>query len=165
MLLVFAVCLIPVHIWLIVTFLGQARGIAMRLTTWDFVGAVAYVLSFALLESVLLFLAIMVLAFILPGRMFRSKFVALSTVLVLVASAWFIYLHFNDEMIDNRQITLLALWVFSFALALVGLSLLVHRSQRIENSLFALAGRLAVLAILYIFIDLLSVIVVVLRNV
>lgn len=165
MLLGFAVCVVPVHIWLVINFLGQARGIVMRLSVWDFIGVVAYMLSFALLESLLLFLAIVILAFILPGRLYRHKFAVLSSVLVLLASAWFIFLHVDNEIIENKQWMLLALWAFSLALAVGGLFFVIHRSRKVEGSIYALAGRLAILALIYVFVDLMGVIIIIIRNV
>lgn len=164
MLLAFAVCTIPVHVWLVINFLDQAKGIMIRVSTWDFVGVVSYNLAFALLESFLLFVAVLVLAFILPARVFRSKFVALSSVIIILATGWFIYLQYNDELIADRQVKLLAIWIISLFLAIGVLFILVHRSMKLETSIQALAQRLAVLAALYVLIDLVAVVIVVLRN-
>lgn len=136
----------------------------IRLSTWDFVGVIAYSLAFALLESILVFFILLVLAFILPARLFRSKFVALSGVVVLLATGWFIYLQYNRDLITNREVKVLVLWLVSFLLAVGIFSLLVHRSKRLETSIQGLAQRLAILAALYIFVDLIAVAIVVLRN-
>ena len=164
MLLAFAVCVIPVHVWLVINFLDQARGIMIRVSTWDFVGVVSYILAFALLESFLLFLVMLLLAFVLPARIFRSKFVALSTVVVILATGWFIYLQYNRQLISDRQVKLLAVWAISLLLTMGVLFLLVHRSRRLETTIHALAQRLAILAVLYVFVDLVAVAIVVVRN-
>jgi hypothetical protein len=164
MFLVFAVCVIPVHVWLVINFLDQARGIAIRVSTWDFLGVIAYILTFALVESLVVFLAILLIAFILPSRIFRSKFVALSSIVILVATGWFVYLQYHDEYIQGRQFVPLAVWGFSFIVVLASSIFLIHRSRKLEKTFFSLAQRLAILSILYIFVDMLGVTIIILRN-
>jgi len=136
----------------------------LRLSIWDLIGVMAYSQMFTLLETVLVFLALVLLAFVLPKAWFRRKFVALSGAFVLLTSVWLAFLHYNDHIIENRQLVRALIWGVSLALLIVASVVLIHRSERFEKTLNLFIERLAVLSFIYLLVDGISVILVIIRN-
>ena len=136
----------------------------LRLTIWDLVGVVAYSLVFALVESILVFLVVLLLGIITPTRLIQGKFVALSTVLVFLTSLWFIVLHYNNQIIEMRQVIPLALWVISYMLVLLLAFYLIQRKQKVEELLNNFVKRVAVLSFAYFLMDVVSIVLVGIRN-
>jgi hypothetical protein len=155
----------PVHVWLIINVLRELPAWLLRLPLWDVLGVVAYSLMGALIESLLVFTAVVFISFILPARLFRDKFVALSTMAVLLTSVWFVFLHYSNRIIEARQIAPLLLWAISYALLFAGFYLLIHRNQKVESQINAFVRRVAVLSLIYLFFDVVSVIFVIARNI
>lgn len=137
----------------------------LRLSVWDLVGVIAYSLVFALLETLVVFLGILLFSAILPARLFRDKFVAMSTAVVFLASVWFVFLHYNDGMIEDRQWVALLVWAGAYVLCLAVVYFLIQRNHQVEKSVNAFVERLSVLSFLYVLVDVLAVIVVVIRNI
>jgi hypothetical protein len=69
--------LFVINVWTIVNILRAIPSWIMSRTVWEVIGIISYPLTFALLESVLLLLGLVILAGILPGKFLREKFVAL----------------------------------------------------------------------------------------
>ncbi len=120
---------------------------------------------FALIETALVFLGVVLLGAALPAAWFRRKFVTLSTIVVFIASVWFIFLHYNTQIIDQRQLVPALIWSGSLVLFITLVSVAALRSMRVELAIDAFVKRLAVLSFIYLFIDALSVILVIIRNI
>lgn len=161
---IFAVCIFPVHVWLIINVLREVPAWILRLTTWDLVGVVAYSLVFALVESILVFLVILLLGVMTPARLIQGKFVALSTALVFLTSLWFIVLHYNNQIIEMRQVIPFALWGISYMLILLLAFFLIQRKEKVEELLNDFVKRLAVLSFVYFLMDVVSIVLVGIRN-
>jgi hypothetical protein len=164
-LLLFGVCVFPVHTWAILNLLSELPGWLVRLSLWDIVGIIAYTLVFALLECLVIWLAVVLLSIVLPKRWFRERFVALGTMIVLLTSGWAILAHFNDEALAQWSAWDSFLW---FGLYLVSLGVfytLVFRFDRLERWIVSFADRLLILAYLYLLLDFLAFVIVALRNI
>jgi len=163
--LLFASCVFPVHVWSIFNVLREVPAWILRLSSWEFIGIIAYTLAFALLESVIILLTLIFLGTILPARFLRDRFVAQSSMLVLLTSGWAIVAHYNDEVIRLWGIKEFLFWSLPYLTSLALAYVLIHRYERLGKYIRSLAERLTVLSFTFASIDFLGVIVVILRNV
>ncbi len=141
----------------------------LRLNVPDLVGAIAYVLAFALVESVLFFLVLSVMlllfTFILPKKLFGSHWAAIGSMLAILVSALAMVIQLNYDKVvrlsEKRTLFGLAL----IALGFVIYYLLILRFPRIENAIQAVFRRVSVLSMIYALIGCLSILIVVVRNI
>ena len=87
-LLVLTACAFPIHLWSILSVLRLIPSWAQHNSTWDIIGIVAYTQVFALFETLLLLVCLLLIGAILPARWFRARFVASSGLIVWVAASW-----------------------------------------------------------------------------
>lgn len=161
---VFAACVIPVFLWAFLNYLDAFPGFALRLTLWDLVGTASYVLAFALIESLLLLLPWIVIAAILPARIFKDHFVAFASIIVLISSVWMMYANYyllNFGRMPREQ--LLSGFILYLITVAVPISLVV-RFRRVEKLVQEIIQRLAVLAYVYAGLGFIALIIVIIRN-
>jgi hypothetical protein len=146
------------------SYLDAFPGFALRFNTWDLIGTAAYTLAFALLESLILLLPLILAAVLLPPRIFRDRFLSLGATVIIVSSIWI--------MVANAQrIEILALGLRSlllpFTLYLLSLAIpvaLIVRIRSIEIWIQAVVSRFSVLAYFYVALACLGLVIVVLRS-
>lgn len=160
----FTICAFPVHVWAIVIVMQEVPAWILRLSLWDMVGVISYSLALALRESIIIFLGLCLLAFILPPWLLSKKFTASSAILLFVSAIWFIFLHYNDHIIEQRQYIFFAIWAGSWVLVAGGLIALIHKRPKLEKSIRNFAEQLAILSFLYLFFDVVALIIVVIRQ-
>lgn len=154
----------PIHVWAIVNILVIIPAWLLRLSLWELAGAIGYPLVFALLESGILWIGFVIVAWVLPGKWLANKFVALSSLLVWLLAVWAALVQFIFG-----HILLWGTMQVIFGLLLIGFSLgfaywLVQRFARLEDGIKRVTQRLVVLTFVYLLFDLLGVVVVILRN-
>ena len=162
---VFAISLFVVHVWQIINMLQLVPAWIIRLEAWELVGVIAYTQVFALLESLIIFVLLVFLVFILPGKLFRDKFVALSALFLIINALWAILIHHNDEILDNGGLRQLLPWLVLYLISLVSSYLLIFRLKQFESALEGFVQRVSVLAFIYFFFDVMSILIVFIRNV
>jgi hypothetical protein len=158
-------CLFPIQVWSIYNLLKEVPAWYLQMNVWDLIGAVSYTQMFVLFESVVIFLPFIVLSALPPANWFRDKFVALSTGIVFLSAVWFIFAHINDLALRYWGLRHFLPWIVLFFFSQIILFSLIHSSQKIETAIVTLVDRVAVLSALYLSIDLVSVLIVVIRNV
>jgi hypothetical protein len=161
---VFAACAFPIHVWAILCLLNEVPAWLMRLSAWELIGATAYTLAFALLETVIVFLILISLGIILPAKVLRDKFVALGSTMVFLGSVWAVIAHHGRVPLWSNS-RLLLTWLILLLASLVTSYLIIHWNQKAEKAITSFVERLVPICYLYIFVDILSVIIIVLRNV
>jgi hypothetical protein len=163
---VFALCIALVYSWSILMFFEKLPSWLLQLKSWDIIGIFAYTQTFALLESVTVFLVLMLLGAILPARFLKEKFVAQGSMLVLLGAAWAIAVHYDEYMLI-RSLTRTKFIVWSvLCLASLGMSsLLLHRYRRVEEAIKSFTDRVTVLLYVYIPVACLSITIVVIRRI
>jgi hypothetical protein len=138
----------------------------LEMGVWGILGVAAYVLVFALLESTFVFGLIFLVSFFLPERLFGVKFVHVGAIFVLISSIFVLFIHLYSQW-EIKSLSFeywLALW------ALIGLSLFIIAvywltgSQRVQRILQSGIESLAVLSLLYIFLDILGLLAIMIRN-
>lgn len=136
----------------------------LRLDVWELVGVIAYTQAFALLETILIWGLIMLLTLILPRRLTGERFMPLISTLIFIHALWVGILHVSFEtfraMSTFQLLSIPLLYLLSVTMAV----LLVLRSGRFNTLLRSILDRLAVLVSLYIIIDILSILVILMRN-
>lgn len=162
--LLFAACVFPVHVWSILNVLREVPAWVLRLSVWELAGVIAYTQVLALVESLTVSLALLVLSVVLPAGLFRNRLVAQGSMLVLVTSCWAIVAHYNDDVIRLWGARDFLLWLVFYVVSITIFYILIYRSAKIERAIRSVVERLAVLSGLYVALDLLCILIVVLRN-
>lgn len=161
---VFAVCVLVTFSWSILWFLYKLPSWLAFLSAWNTLGILAYGLVSSFLESALLLLLLVVSAVILPGGWLRDEFTIHGTLIVIVLTFWLgLVQRFSSlRLWSDGQIWLgLSLVLITIVLA----SILVRRLRPLGNVLRGLAGRATILLYVYVPLSILSLAIVVVRNV
>jgi hypothetical protein len=135
------------------------------LDLWEITSILAYALTFALLESLVILLVFLIIAAIMPARLIHVRFVTIGTIAVLVTAAWTIFAQYNDHALREMPARILFFWLLLFLASLGGLYMLVWRQKWFAALVRALAERLSILLYIYLPLSLLGIVVVVLRNI
>ncbi len=155
----------PIHVWSLINVTREVPAWILRLSISELVGVVAYAQLYALLDTLLIFIPLLLLAALLPATLFRNKFVAMGTAVIFISSAWFIFLHMNGQIIEQRQFVVLGIWGVSYLLILAAAFVFIRKNQKLETAIVSFVQRVSILSVLYLIIDLLSLVVIVVRNV
>jgi hypothetical protein len=163
--LVLASCAFPIYGWSFLWFFQKMPSWLQFLGFWDNVSVFSYIQAFALLESVLVLLLLIVLGLLLPAPFYRDKFAAQGSVTVFVASCWAVV--FQNLRGEVRGWSLgEGLFWFALSLLTIGVScVMIYRLERLERVVGAFAERLTVLLYLYVPLGLVGLIIVVARNI
>jgi hypothetical protein len=166
------------HVWAIVLILMDLSWVAERTNSWDAVGVASYGLMFILIESLAVFGIVLLVGLVLPSGWSQAKRITLLGVLILAISIWAILgqLYFLWELSLGLSVIR---WIASFSrplwLVYGGLLVIVSptvalpawvafRSEKFQQGFLALLDRLSILMGLYIFLDLASIVIVIIRN-
>ena len=162
--LVFAACVFPVHLWTVINMLREVPAWVLRLSSWQLVGVVSYALMVALVESLLLLAGLVIVGIALPRAVLDDSFVAQASMAALLTSVWAVVAHYNDQAIRLWGLRQFALWGMVYLASILLAYGLIRRFEQLKRVLNALVEGLSVLSFLYVFADLLSVTVVIVRN-
>lgn len=133
----------------------------------------AYALAFALVESIATLGAIVLLVVLLPTRLFKGKFVAQGSAIACFLSSLALLFHRQPSR-DNNLMMYLELWQFAvFLAALLAiivvmvfvLSYLLERFSVLGKVINGIADRMMIFLYLYIPLGILSLIVIIGRNI
>jgi hypothetical protein len=162
----FLVCVLPIHIWAILVFLRRMPTMLTQLKATEIIGVAAYVLAFALLESLFLFGVLSLADHFLFRKLLNSTPLPVGTIFVFLASATAAVIHLHKDW--DIQIVTFSQWSKIWgALGLVSIGLLLgwlKRNPGLKRIIFEGVDRLSLLSMLYLGFDLAGVIVIVLRN-
>lgn len=174
----FLMCAFPLHFWTLILVFRDIQWMTERTNFWDALGVASYAMVFAFLESLLLFLILTLFGFLVPTRWTRETRIALLSVLFLILSiwamlsqlyflaavqtpGWFIFLMARTGH-PVRILYALALILVTPTLALPAWFAL--RSEKFLKSVNSLIERLSLLSGLYLFFDVVGLIIVIIRN-
>ena len=139
------------------------------LNTWKVLTIAAYVLAFALVESLLMLVPVILISLVFPARFFKDKFVVQGSSLAALISL--------GAVLIQRKINLvyrLELWqILAYPLACLGaivlvilaLSALYERVPTLKHFVQSAAERMTVFAYVYVPLSLVGLVVVILRNI
>lgn len=160
LLMVFAICSFPVHVYTIVNVLYDVPAWMKYMPLWDLAGAISYALAFALLEAIALFLPLVLAGWVMPKNWLRGNFVALSFAFVLEAVVMALVIQGNETLLWDKGL-LLKIFVGVYA----GLMALIYLFPKINTFVVSIGERILVLFYLYITLDVLAIIAVIVRNI
>lgn len=160
----FAIIAFPLHVWTVINILQIVPAWLLRLSVWELAGAVSYALAAVLIESTLLWAALVGLGVFLPRKWLTDKFVALSGILAWVVCAWAALAQFFFDKLLQWGAEILLLGLLAVAVSFALAYKCVVRSKRVENWVKQLAQRLSVLVFAYVVFDLLGLAVILFRN-
>ena len=174
----FLMCALPQHAWTLILAFRDLEWLTERTNAWDAIGVLSYGLLFALVESALLFLVVVLLGLIVPRGWEPERRTTLLGSFVLVLSLWAIVSQWFFLAEVKLPQALLGWLVASphplrliygvlLALALASLLLpawLVVRQGRGLRLLGGVMERLGLLAMLYLVFDVAALAIVVIRN-
>ena len=152
---------------------------AERTNIWDAIGVASYGLVLAFIESLMFFAAITLFGLLVPTKWHENRRVALLSVLALVTTLWaiegqayFIWGSYVPEQIlryiGSSDHPLRFLYAAALALVVPTILIpvyLVLKSDRFLNLVQGLIERLSLLTMLYLFFDLLGLVVIIIRNI
>jgi hypothetical protein len=134
------------------------------MSLWDMLGIISYTLAFALLETLLFLAVLLAAAFILPGKLYRERFVAQSFMIVILATAWALMMQFFGQALglwDYKGLVGLLPFIAAMALA----AYVTAKADGLRLGLESLADRLLLLGVLYGAIDIVFIAIMVVRNI
>lgn len=174
----FLICAFPVHLWAIILILRDVPWVIERTNVWDAIGVGSYGMIWAFLESAALFLFMMLLGFFTPASWGVKKRVSFLALLVLLLSAWgmlaqlvFIW----NLNLPSSAIRFLAesghpvriMYAAALAIAVPSIAVPVYlflRREMMSRSIQRFIEQISLLAAAYLFLDLICLVIVVIRN-
>jgi len=161
---VFGFLLFVIFTWSIRGFLFKLPSFLLYYSFGDIIGVLAYMMSFSLVESTIVYLTVIVTAIILPVKWLRDGFSWKGGLIILSMGIWFVFL---QNSITFRLPTLEALaknTLITFG-GLASLWILCIKIQRIRESVENLMERFSIFAYLYVVLGVASLMIVLIRNV
>lgn len=164
LLLVFGNCAFIIHLWALYNLFYILPSWVLRMNLNDLIGAISYVLVFALLESIILWGALTLTASILPPKWFRNYFLVQSATLILLTTIFALILHFSYAVIATNIRFLIGMICIYLVVVVVNL-LIVRKSQRVEKIWRKILQKTIVPAVLYLPFDLIGLAIIIFRNI
>ena len=176
--LLFTTTAFPIHVWAIILILQDVSWVAERTNAWDAVGVGSYGLMIAFVESLSVFLVLLLLGLLISKKWKEVQQVSLLAYIVLIVSFWEIIgqLYFLLEWLFPHQfIEFVAgisrpLWVlYGSAFLVVAPTIVIPafialRTNKFAAVMTAIMERLSMLVVLYLILDVAGIIVVIIRN-
>ncbi len=169
---VFNVVLFCVFGWSIRGFLYKIPAFTLYFGLKNNLAILCYMLAFALLESLLVTGALMMISLLLPSRFLKEGFAYKGFLTILVTSIALIlfqgYYHidfFKDMVADNYSSVLpFGVGLVVCAAVLFTLFWIFHRWPRFQKYLLSLVEQFSVFAYIYVPLGLIGLMVVIIRN-
>lgn len=175
----FLICAFPFHLWTLILVFRDVSWITERTNSWDAIGVGAYGLLFALAESVLAFLVLVLVGFVTPRQWNVDKRISFLGLLFLILAIWgmisqlFFVWNINLPLATMQFLArsghpLRWLYVGSLAIVIPTVALPVYfflRTDKVSAFMQELMDRLSLLTMLYLLFDLIGLVIVIVRNV
>lgn len=174
----FLICAFPLHLWTLILAFRDISWVTERTNAWDAIGVVSYGMIFALIESLLIFLVLVLVGFLTPWRWESDRRIAFLAFLVLILSVWAMisqllflwdvslpasaieYLRNSDHPV--RIVYAACLIIITPTVLLPAYSFLKTKSA--VTVMQNLMERLSLLSMFYLVFDLLGGIIILVRN-
>lgn len=164
LILVYAAAAFPIYTWGVIRFLEQLPAWLYYLDIWQVLSIFAYTQVFALVESLLIAVGLVLVAIVLPAGLFRSAFVPTATAIILLNAAWALVAQYNDGALRQLPARQLALWAAAYATSLLAAWFLLRRWQPFRQALHTVAEKISALLYLYVPLSVGSLLIVLIRN-
>jgi len=147
------------HSWTILGFLNRLSSFILYLTTAEIAEVFAFMMAFALLESLLITAVLAVLSAILPSKWFRDGFAYKGFIFMVVMTLAAIIFQKNLKAVFPPPTTLALYGALPLLLAAVLIGA-IYRMPRVQRILLSIADRFSIMLFLYVPIGVLSMVVV-----
>jgi len=161
---VYAVIVMMIYPWTLTRYFWKLSSWILFASVGDLAALFAYMVVVNLLESILVLLVPLAMSVVLPQRWFYDRFKTRSVALVLFGLGFLIYLNKNLHA-DAPFPLALVRWIPMVAIAILVLVFLVDRVDFLRRVLEELAGRLTIFLYISIPVSVISLVVVLVRNV
>ena len=162
-LLVYSICVLPNHIWSIVNTLRDVPAWLIKMSLWEVISVIAYIQTIALIESVILFMGLVVISIILPGKIIRENFLTRSSFIIFFLTSIALIAHFTTGI--RPAIIYCSILIIVFAIIFfISNKYFSMKNEQLTNQLSRIYERLVILSLFYILIDIVGVLIVVFRN-
>jgi len=176
--LLFSAVAFPSHVWALILIFRDLSWVAERTNMSDAIGVGAYGLVIALLDSIFAFLITILLGFLVSPKWDQPRRISLIGTLALIVSSWAILgqLYFLTgysfpptwiQALANTTRPLRILYALSFCVATFSVFIPVYgqlKFDRLNAITCEFFERISVLVILYLGLDIISIIIIVVRN-
>ena len=139
------------------------------LNAWDIVILTAYVLSFALFESLVILGFTLLLSLIFSGKQFQNKFIAQGSTISFLVCVSAVALQRKIGLIYNLGLRELCIYtiitVIAIPLSIILSSYLYERFRKLLRLINTLADRMTIFGYIYMPLGLLGLVFVLLRNI
>ncbi|MEJ2606932.1 MAG: hypothetical protein P8Z41_09685 [Anaerolineales bacterium] len=148
----------PIHVWSIVSMLHAVPSLVLSMTPNEILGSWAYNMTFTLLETTIVLLFVLVVGIALSIRVDTTTFITLSSFLLTeIALMRFLFVALVDVFSSVRILIPACLFILILTV------IFVPKNRKWNDITHAIATRFAVLTYIYIFIDVVGVIIVIVR--
>jgi len=169
----------PLHIWTFILALRDFSWVSERTNSWDAVGVISYGLLFAFIESIAVFLVVVLLGFLISKKWSEERRNALLGILTLITSLWAMvsYLFFLTQVsVPGNFINFVAglahplRFLYVISLAIAGLTVLlptyfILHSDKFLHAIREFFERISLLMMFYLFFDIVGLVIVIVRNI
>src|SRR6266498_4084659 len=160
---VFGVAVFACFSWTIIGFFNKLSSFTLYFTLGEIATIFVYMMAFALLESLTVTATIVLLSVILPTSWLKEGFAVKGFVFLIVATGAAIL--FQKELKDHFPSTLTLLAGSVLPLLLSAFLIIIVRSMpKVQNILLNVQDRMVIMLFIYVPIGLLSLLVVMYRN-
>jgi hypothetical protein len=175
----FLTCAFPLHFWALLLAFRDISWLAERTNLWDAIGVVSYGLLFAFVESVMIFLVLVLVGFIIPLQWSSDRRITFLALLILLISLWGIIgqllflwnvslpaqtIQFLRSSSHPLRILYAACLTVVISTILLPIYLFV-RSKRSVAFMQDLMERFSLLTMLYLLFDAVGLVIVIIRNI
>ena len=163
---VLGVVVFVVHSWSVRGFLHEVPSFILYFKPGQILAVFAYMMAFALFESLLVTLGLSLLAFFLPVKWFKNGFIYKSFLTVLLGAVAMLWLENTIMSLNNKfppRDLLLTVAGVTFG-AWVLLLLMFNFLKPLQKAVLFISDRIGVLAYLYVPLGIVGFVVVLIRN-
>jgi hypothetical protein len=162
----FLVCAFPVHVWAIINLLNSVPSLILEMNALQLMSVASYVFVFALFESFLVFIALILASLLLPAEYFTARLLPVGAMIVLTASISVILIHLYDTwQLESIEFSLWAItWIILGLVAIAFSAAWMGRNHRLLDAFRSGAERVSILSVVYISADLLGLFLILIRN-
>lgn len=174
----FLVLAFPIHLWVVLVGFQDLDYIISLNTPWDGIGFICYLLLYSLIDSIVIFLLITIISLMTPeawSKEFRFVWLSGFGMMLTIFSVmeqylifeWFISFGFLQRMkwLSYPMWVGSVLVLFLLLTAWVVPRCLIQPNRWLQERLYSILEKLAVLAGFYIFLDLAAIIIIIMRNI
>lgn len=175
----FLISAFPLHFWTLILVFRDISWLTERTNAWDAIGVASYGMVFAFVESVMIFLVLALLGLLTPKQWESNRRIAFLAFLILIISAWGIIsqlLFLWNVFLPAQAIEFLRhsshplRIIYAVCLMVVTPTVLLPaysfiRSKKAVTFMQNIIERLSLLTMLYLFFDVLGLIIIIIRNI